>query len=93
MGRFQLLNLGGFGLWVRVEVLGIDCGNRFPNTNHNRNHNSNDYLTLTSKSNPELTLTLTLTLTATITITITLTLSQILTQTLIINYNPPNQTV
>ena len=21
MGRFQLLNLGGFGLWVRVEVL------------------------------------------------------------------------
>ena len=47
MGRFQLLNLGGFGLWVRVEVLGSDCNNRFPNTNHNLNHNSNDDLTLT----------------------------------------------
>ena len=49
--RFQLLNLGvlGYGLWVRVEVLGSDCNNRFPNTNHNLNHNSNDYLTLTPK--------------------------------------------
>ena len=60
MGSFQLLNLGGFGLWVRVGVLGSDCNNRFPNTNHNLNHNSNDYLTLTPKSNPEFTLTLTL---------------------------------
>ena len=62
MGRFQLLNLGvlGYGLWVRVEVLGSDCNNRFPNTNHNLNHNSNDCLTLTPKSNPALTLTLTL---------------------------------
>ena len=50
----------GFGLWVRVEVLGSDCNNRFPNTNHNLNHDSNEYLTLTPKSNPELTLTLTL---------------------------------
>ena len=60
MGRFQLLNLGGFGLWVRVKVLGSDCNTRFPNTNHNLNHNSNDDLTLNSKSNPVLTLTLTL---------------------------------
>ena len=55
IGRFE-----GFGLWVRVEVLGSDCNNRFPNTNHNLNHNSNDYLTLNPKSNPELTLILTL---------------------------------
>ena len=48
------------GFPVRVEVLGSDCNNRFPNTNHNLNHNSNYYLTLTPKSNPELTLTLTL---------------------------------
>ena len=60
MGRFQLLNLGGFGLLVRVKVLGSDCNNRFPNTNHNLNHNSNDNLTLNPKSNPKLTLTLTL---------------------------------
>ena len=61
MDRFQLLlKFGGFGLWVRVEVLGSDCNNRFPNTDHNLNHNSNDYLTLAPKSNPELTLTLTL---------------------------------
>ena len=39
MGRFQL-NLGGFGLWVRVKILGSDCNNRFPNTNHNLSHNS-----------------------------------------------------
>ena len=30
------------GFWVRVEVLGSDCNNRFPNTNHNLNHNSNN---------------------------------------------------
>ena len=59
MSRFQLLNLGGFGLWVRVNVLGSDCNNRFPNTNHNLNHNSNDNLTLNPKSNHVLTLTLT----------------------------------
>ena len=61
MGRFQLLNLGvlGYGLCVRVKILGSDCNNRFPNTNHNLNHNSNDNLTLHPKSNPKLTLTLT----------------------------------
>ena len=48
-----------------------------------------------TRNDPLLTLTLTLTLTVTITLTVTLILSQILTlsQTLIINYNPPNQTV
>ena len=62
MGRFKLFNLGvlGYGLWVTVKVLGSDCNNRFPNTNHNLNHNSNDNLTLNRKSNPKLTLTLTL---------------------------------
>ena len=45
---------------VRVEVLGRDCNNRFPNTNHNLNQNSNEYLTLNPKSNIELTLTLSL---------------------------------
>ena len=45
MGRFQLLNLGGLG----YEILGSDCNNRFPNTNHNLNHNSNDNLTLNPK--------------------------------------------
>ena len=59
-GPFSTAYFGGFGLWVRVEVLVSDCNNSFPNTNHNLNHNSNDYLTLTPKSNPELTLTLTL---------------------------------
>ena len=33
-GRFQLLNLGGFGLWVGVKVLDSDCNNRFPNTKY-----------------------------------------------------------
>ena len=35
----------GFGLWVRVRVLGSDNHNRFPNPNVN--HNSNRNLTLT----------------------------------------------
>ena len=49
-GPFSTANFGGFGLLVRVEILGSDCNNRFPNTNHNLNHNSNYYLTLTPKS-------------------------------------------
>ena len=53
MDRFQLLNVGGFGLWVRVKVLGSDCNNRLPNTNRNLNHNSNDNLALNPKSNPK----------------------------------------
>ena len=60
MGRFELLNLRALDYGFRVEVLGSDCNNHFPNTNHNLNHNSNDYLTLNPKSNPELTLILTL---------------------------------
>ena len=60
MDRIQLLNLGGFGLRDSVKVLGSDCNNRFPNTNHNLNHTSNDNLTLNPKSNPKLTMTLTL---------------------------------
>ena len=60
MGHFRLLNLGFLGLWVSVKVLGSDCNNSFPNTNHNLNHNCNDNVTLNPKSNPKLTLTLTI---------------------------------
>ena len=33
-GPFSTASFGGFGLCV--EVLGSDCNNRFPNTNHNQ---------------------------------------------------------
>ena len=31
-GPFSTAYFGGFGLWVRVKVLGSNCNNRFPNT-------------------------------------------------------------
>ncbi len=36
-GPFSTAKFGGFGLWVRVEVLGSDCNNRFPKGNSVRN--------------------------------------------------------
>ena len=45
--QFPTGSFSGFGLWVRVRVLGSDNHNRFPNSNHNLHHNSNRNLTLT----------------------------------------------
>ena len=42
-GNFKLPDLAGlgYGLWVRVRVLGSVHHNRFHNSNHNLNHNPN----------------------------------------------------
>ena len=45
--QFSTVSFSGFGLWVRVRVLGSANHNRFPNSNPNLNHNSNRNLTLT----------------------------------------------
>ena len=45
--QFSTVSFSGFGLWVRVRVLGSDNLNRVPNSNPNLNHNSNRNLTLT----------------------------------------------
>ena len=82
-----------WGLWVRVKVLGSACNNRFPNNNHKINHNSNANLILNPKLNPKLALTLTLTVTITLTVILTLCQILTLTQTIIINYNPPNESL
>ena len=44
--QFSTVSFSGFGLWVRVRVLGSDNHNRVPNSNPNINHNSNRNLTL-----------------------------------------------
>ena len=44
--QFSTVSFCGFGLWVRVRVLGSDNHNRFPNSNPNLNHNSNRNLIL-----------------------------------------------
>ena len=48
------VSFSGFGLWVRVRVLGSVYHNRFPNSNPNLNHNSNRNLTLTPILTPNL---------------------------------------
>ena len=45
--QFSTVSFSGFGLWVRVRVLGSDNHNSVPNSNPNLNHNSNRNLTLT----------------------------------------------
>ena len=45
--QFSTVSFSGFGLWVKVRVLGSDNHNRFPNSNPNLNHNSNRNRTLT----------------------------------------------
>ena len=45
--QFSTVSFSGFGLWVRVRVLGSDNHKRFPNSNPNLNHNSNRNITLT----------------------------------------------
>ena len=45
--QFSTVSFSGFGLWVRVRILGSDTHNRFPNSNPNLNHNSNRNLTIT----------------------------------------------
>ena len=45
--QFSTVSFSGFGLWVRVMVLGSVYDNRFPNSNPNLNHNSNRNLTIT----------------------------------------------
>ena len=47
MQQFSTVSFSGFGLWVRVRVLGSDNHKRFPNSNPNLNHNSNRNITLT----------------------------------------------
>ena len=45
--QFSTVSFSGFGLWVRVRVLGSDNHNRFPNSSPNLNDNSNRNITLT----------------------------------------------
>ena len=45
--QFSTVSFSGFGLWVRVRVLGSVYHNRFLNSNPNLNHNSNCNITLT----------------------------------------------
>ena len=93
--QFSTVSFSGFGLWVRVRVLGNVYRNHFPNSNPILNHNPNRNLTLTpilTQTHPDPNTLLIVTITVTLILTLTITLTQILTltQTVILNYNPAN---
>ena len=50
--QFSTVSFSGFGLWVRVKVLGSVYHNRFPNSNPNLIHNCSRNLTLTQILTP-----------------------------------------